>query len=66
MSIWRLNVPGRALIGLWHRFHIWRAQRKYARVVALRMEAERLFAKANELMRRHAENPQGRLPLGDD
>jgi hypothetical protein len=37
-----------------------------ARVIAMESEAKRLKAKADMLMRRHAEDPQRRLPLGDD
>ena len=51
---------------LWHRFHVWRARRMYARIKRMEEEAEALMAKADALMRRHAEDPQRRLPLGDD
>jgi hypothetical protein len=37
-----------------------------ARVIAMEAEAKRLKAKADMLLRRHAEDPQRRLPLGDD
>ena len=51
---------------LWHRLQIWRAKRMYARVVRLEREWRALFEKASTLMRQHAEDPQRRLPLGDD
>jgi hypothetical protein len=51
---------------LWHRFQIWRAKRMYVRVKRMELDAARLLAKADLLMRRHAEDPQRRLPLGDD
>ena len=51
---------------LWNRYQIWRAQRMYARIARLEMEARTLFAEANALMRKHAEDPQQRLNLGDD
>lgn len=51
---------------LWHRFQIWRAMRMYARVERLEREANALWATANSLIRHHAEDPQIRLPLGDD
>jgi hypothetical protein len=38
----------------------------YARIQRMELEAERLLLKADELMRKHAEDPQRRLPLGDD
>ena len=38
----------------------------YARIMRLEMKVLRLFDKANALMRKHAEDPQRRLPLGDD
>ena len=50
----------------WHAFGIWRAMRKYARVTRLRWEAEIEMQEADELMRKHAHDPQARLPLGDD
>lgn len=53
-------------IRLWHRFHVWRAKRMYARVERMDREAQVIFEKANALTRRHAEDPQRRLPLGDD
>jgi hypothetical protein len=56
----------RAPIRAWHRFHIWRAKRIYLRVAAMPAKAKRLTAKADALMRRHAEDPQRRLDLGDD
>lgn len=51
---------------LWHRFNVWRAMQIYRRIPreAAKLEAEK--AKADELMRRHAHDPQARLPLGDD
>jgi hypothetical protein len=51
---------------LWHRFQIWRARRMYERVKRIEAEAAALLAKADLLVRRHAEDPQRRLPLGDD
>lgn len=38
----------------------------YAEVVDLSQRAEWLMQEADELMRRHAHDPQARLPLGDD
>lgn len=66
MNISPLNALGRVPVRLWHRFHVWRAKRMYRRVVQLEQEGLALFLKANELMKRHAEDPQRRLPLGDD
>jgi hypothetical protein len=47
---------------LWHRFHVWRARRMYLRVLLLETAAVGLMDRANELMRRHAEDPQKQLP----
>lgn len=55
-----------ALWRLWARFNIWRAKRMYRR---LGSEWERLTvlkARADKIIRRYAEDPQTRLPLGDD
>lgn len=38
----------------------------YARVLRLETAAYRLMMKADALMKKHAEDPQARLPLGDD
>ena len=54
------------LVRLWHRFNIWRAKRMYARVERMEAAAWNLMVKADDLMTRHAEDPQRRLPLGDD
>jgi hypothetical protein len=56
----------KAPMRLWRRFQIWRAKRMYERVARMELESRALFEKANDLMRRHAEDPQARLPLGDD
>ncbi len=61
-----LSALGKALATPWHRFNIWRANRMYARVARMEAEARALFEKANALMRKHAQDPQGRLDLGDD
>jgi hypothetical protein len=66
MNSWGLCALMKAPMRLWRRFHIWRAKRMYARVEAMEPESNRLLAKADALMRRHAEDPQARLPLGDD
>lgn len=66
MSIWQSNGPMRPRKGLWHRFHVWRAKRIYRRIVTMEGEALALKAKADALMRKHAEPPQLRLDLGDD
>jgi hypothetical protein len=66
MSTWGLSAIGRLPHRAWRRFHIWRAKRMDARVIAMEAEAKRLKAKADMLLRRHAEDPQRRLPLGDD
>ena len=50
---------------LWHRWNIWRAHRLYLRVAQMYPEARAMKARADELMRRHAQNPQHQLPLGD-
>lgn len=62
MSCW----PFRQLTRRWHAFNVWRAMRKYARFQQMAKEAEALKHEADELIRRHAEDPQARLPLGDD
>lgn len=36
------------------------------RIVSMAADAHALKAKADELMRKHAQDPQQRLPLGDD
>ena len=66
MNTWGSNGLLRTLRRLWHRFHIWRAKRMYARVERMDREAQAIFEKANALTRRHAEDPQRRLPLWDD
>lgn len=47
---------------LWRRFQIWRAMRKYARIIELRTEAEVLKIEADMLMRENAQPP---MPLFD-
>lgn len=54
------------LIALWNCFGVWRARRKYRQVVRMAARAELLNAEADRLMKRHGEDPQGRLALGDD
>lgn len=66
MNTWGLSAIGRLPHRAWRRFQIWRAKRMDARVIAMESEARRLKAKADALMRKHAEDPQRRLPLGDD
>lgn len=66
MNIWQSNALSKALVRQWHRFHVWRAMRMYRRVAQMWPEAEVLKARADMLMRRHAEDPQQRLDLGDD
>jgi len=66
MNTSRLSAIGKLPHALWRRFNIWRANRMYVRVARMEMQSRALFEKANELMRRHAEDPQPRLPLGDD
>ncbi len=66
MNTSQLSAIGRLPHRLWRRFHIWRAKRMDARVIAMGSEARRLKAKADALMRKHAEDPQQRLDLGDD
>jgi hypothetical protein len=38
----------------------------YERVARMELESRSLFEKANALARKHAEDPQQRLDLGDD
>jgi hypothetical protein len=38
----------------------------YLRIIAMNVQALSIKARADFLMRRHAEDPQSRLPLGDD
>ena len=66
MNTWGLSALMRLPHRAWRRFQIWRAQRMYTRVVLMELESKALFEKANQLMRRHAEDPQQRLDLGDD
>lgn len=66
MNTSRSNAPLKALLRPWHAFNIWRAIRMYRRIQAMAREAVAMKSKADELMRRHAEDPQSRLPLGDD
>jgi hypothetical protein len=66
MNIWGLNALGRAPMRLWRRFQIWRAHRIYAGIPAKAEKLQRDLHKADLLMRKHAEDPQRRLPLGDD
>lgn len=66
MNTWGLSALGQMPARLWRRFNIWRANRMYARVKAMPAEAQGLKNAADQLMRRHAEDPQARLPLGDD
>lgn len=66
MNTSQSNGLGRLPMRLWHRFNVWRAMRLYRRVAKMWPEAEFLKARGDMLMRRHAEDPQRRLPLGDD
>lgn len=62
MSIYKSNRLTATPALLWRRFQYWRAMRMLSRVVALKHEAERLFARANKLMGRHIRPP---MPLFD-
>jgi hypothetical protein len=66
MNTWGLSALGKLPMRLWRRFHIWRAKRMYRWVERQPERAAAVKAKADALMRRHAEDPQARLPLGDD
>ena len=66
MNTSRLKGLGTLPMALWHRFHIWRARRMYLRIVYANVRALSIKAHADYLMRKHAEDPQSRLPLGDD
>lgn len=66
MNTSRSSAPGRRLINLWHRFNVWRAKRLYRSVLNHEAEAWMAKERADTLMRKHAEDPQKRLPLGDD
>lgn len=66
MNFSRLHALTTGPMRLWHRFHIWRAMRMYRRVALILPEAEALKAKADALMRKHAEDPQAPLPLFPD
>lgn len=50
------------LATLWRRYQHWRAMRMLRRVVRLKDEAERLYATANQLLKRNVRSP---LPLFD-
>ena len=66
MNTWGLSALGKMPARLWRRFRIWRAMRMYVRVIDLEVEARCLKIEADLLMRKHAEDPQQRLDLGDD
>ena len=66
MNTWGSSALLKLPMRLWHRFHIWRAKRMYAQVDQKDREAKAIFDRATSLMRRHAQAPQSRLPLGDD
>lgn len=63
-SLLRPHTNG--LVILWNRFQCWRAMRMLSRIPieSARLEAE--FAKARELLRRHAEDPQQAFKFGGD
>lgn len=65
MNTLRLSVRGSLPVNLWHRFNIWRAKRMYREVIDMAAKAEWLKTEADELMRRHAEDPQRSL-FGND
>lgn len=62
MSISSSKPTISVLLAPWHRFHLWRAKRMYARVVQLHLEAKMIFRKANALTVKHSLAP---LPLFD-
>lgn len=66
MNTLRLSGFTKLPMRLWRRFQISRAMRMYRDVSGLEHAAKTLKAEADELMRRHAEDPQKRLDLGDD
>lgn len=66
MNTWQSSALFKAPMRLWHRFHVWRAMRLYRQVLRLESDAQWLTHRADELMMKHAEDPQRRLPLGDD
>lgn len=66
MNTLRLSALGKLPARLWRRFNIWRAKRLYRLVERQPEKTAALKARADALMRRHAEDPQRRLPLGDD
>ena len=65
MNTLRLSVRGSLPVNFWHRFNIWRAKRMYREVIDMAAKAEWLKTEADELMRRHAEDPQRSL-FGND
>lgn len=50
---------------LWRRFNVWLANLLYRVPPVCLLIAEWAKATADRLMRRHAQDPQGRLDLGD-
>ena len=65
MNTWGSSALGSLPVRLWHRFNIWRARRMYAEIVELHQRAEWLMTEADELTRRHAEDPQRRFPFAN-
>ncbi len=68
MNIYESKPSTRGLGALWRRFQIWRAMRKYARIIELRTEAEVLKIEADMLIRENSIPPAGPLfdRLNDD
>lgn len=66
MSTSQSSALTKAPMRLWRRFNIWCAMRIYASVDRQARRDVLRLRKADALMRRHAEDPQRRLPLGDD
>jgi len=57
------HEPTNTLGTLWHRFNVWRALRLLRSIPRLQVQAEERYAKAQILLREHAEDPQASLPL---
>jgi len=62
MSTSQSNAVTKLPALLWRRFQYWRAMRIYRRVAAMKIQVERLYAKANRLIGKNVQPP---MPLFD-
>jgi hypothetical protein len=65
MNTYKLSGHMNVLLQLWHRFHLWRATRKYRWIADMEHRVSEEHQRANALVRKHSQAPQMPLPFSD-